>query len=183
MSSKAAKLVRSQLAGSWELIEYSLPLEADPANKLYPMTPHVKGIILYTEDGYMSAQLHIPGQRPFEGEQPFDRTVGPEGAAAAEREWAKVGRKYIAYTGEFYIDVDREQPVIKHHMRCASLPYMVTDVQERTFQFEGRSDGNRYLVLGLAEPIKVRGESRQVFVLWKRLPFNERSEPDATREW
>ncbi|OAL34277.1 hypothetical protein AYO20_06533 [Fonsecaea nubica] len=100
------------------------------------MTLHVKGIILYTEDGYMSAQLHISGQRPFEGEQPFDRTVG---------------RSYIAYTGEFYIDVDREQPVIKHYMRYASLPYMVTDVQERTFRFEDRIDGNRYLVLGLPE--------------------------------
>ncbi|KIX97068.1 uncharacterized protein Z520_07182 [Fonsecaea multimorphosa CBS 102226] len=183
MSSDASRQVRSQLTGSWELIEYSLQLATDPSNKLYPMTAHVKGIILYTEDGYMSAQLHIPGQKPFEGEQPFERSVSAEEAAAAEAEWAKVGRNYVAYTGEFYIDVDNQQPVIKHHMRCASLPYMVTDVQERTFQFEDRSDGNRYLVLGLPQPIKVRGETRNVFVLWKRLPFNERAEPDLARKW
>ncbi|OQV08529.1 Lipocalin-like domain-containing protein [Cladophialophora immunda] len=184
MPSEASRKIRSQLTGSWELIEYSLPLAADPSSKLYPMTAHVRGMILYTEDGYMSAQLHIPGQKPFDGEQPFDRAVSAEEAAAAQAEWANVGRNYVAYTGEFYIDVDSdEQPVIKHHMRCASLPYMVTDVQERTFQFEDRSDGNRYLVLGLPQPIEVRGEDRNVFVLWRRLPFNERSAPDVARKW
>ena len=61
ISIMATKSLRDQLVGAWELIEYSAHLPNDPSNKKYPMGPDAKGIIMYTPDGYMSAQLLTPG--------------------------------------------------------------------------------------------------------------------------
>jgi hypothetical protein len=166
--------IRSQLIGAWELTEYSLYLENDPSNKIYPMTPEVKGIIMYTPDGYMSAQLHTPGQNPFDGEQLFDRTDSP---TKAQSDWAQVGLNYIAYTGEFYLDERGDElgcPILMHHMRCASLPSFVGDLQRRILRFEDKA-GERYLVLAPANKVNVRGEDRVVVACWRKLPVNERT--------
>ena len=169
-----APSIRSQLIGAWELTEYSLSLENDPSNKIYPMTPEVKGIIMYTPDGYMSAQLHTPGQKPFDGELPFDRADSP---AKAQSDWAHVGRNYIAYTGEFYLDErgdEQGRPILMHHMRCASLPSFVGDVQRRIVRFEDKA-GERYLVLAPTNTVNVRGEGRVVVACWRKLSVNERT--------
>jgi hypothetical protein len=170
----ATPSVRSQLVGAWELTEYSLYLEKDQSNKIYPMTPEVKGIIMYTPDGYMSAQLQTPGQNPFDGELPFDRTESP---AKAQADWAQVGRNYIAYTGEFYLDEGGDEegrPILIHHMRYANLPSFVGDGQRRILRFEDKADG-RYLVLAPANTVTVRGEDRAVVACWRKLPVNQRT--------
>lgn len=63
----------------------------DRSNTIYPMGKAAQGIIMYTPDGYMSAQLQTPGVASFD----------PPGTDA---DWADVGRKYIAYTGRFFLD-------------------------------------------------------------------------------
>ena len=48
-----------QLVGAWELVSYvEKPLNGSPPN--YPMGERPMGIIMYTPDGYMSAQLMRP---------------------------------------------------------------------------------------------------------------------------
>lgn len=180
--------VRAQLVGSWELLSYSLYLAHDPTDKIYPMGSDVQGIIMYTSDGYMSAQLWTPGQRqPFAEETPFDRP--PLAAALADaasvQNWARIGRSYVAYTGEFYLDEQGDEqgrPILMHRMRGASLPGMVGDVQRRILSFrDGHDDGGGkrdIMVLGLDQTIDVRGEARRVDVQWRRLPVNEAPGPE-----
>ena len=52
---------RDQLLGSWTLVSYTAHAPTNPADKVHPMGPNATGIIMYTPDGYMSAQLQTPG--------------------------------------------------------------------------------------------------------------------------
>jgi hypothetical protein len=165
----ATKSFRDQLIGAWELIEYSAHLPNNKDDKKYPMGPEAKGIIMYTPDGYMSAQLLTPGQSPFSR---------PEGS---ESEWATVGKSYVAYTGEFFLDEqgDENGPVLLHHMRTASWPGLVGDTQRRLCRIV-EEEGGRFLYLSLKETMKVFGEDRLVVVRWRRFPDNQASKPPAS---
>jgi hypothetical protein len=60
-----AQGLREQLIGAWKLVSYEeRPVDGSPP--FYPMSEKPMGIIMYTPDGYMSAQLmsqaanHLP---------------------------------------------------------------------------------------------------------------------------
>jgi len=160
-----AKSLREQLIGAWELIEYCAYMPNDESDKKYPMGPEAQGIIMYTPDGHMSAQLLTPGQKQFS-------------APGTDADWAELGRNYVAYTGQFYLDEqgDKQGPILLHHMRSANLPYLVGDTQRRLCKIQEESDG-RYLVLSLGEPMKVFGEDRMIRVRWRRMPDNQATKP------
>jgi Lipocalin-like domain len=51
-----AQGLREQLIGAWKLVSYEeRPVDGSPS--FYPMSEQPMGIIMYTPDGYMSAQL------------------------------------------------------------------------------------------------------------------------------
>ena len=53
------KGLREQLIGAWRLVSYiESPVDGSP--KRFPMGEKALGIIMYTPDGYMSAQLMTP---------------------------------------------------------------------------------------------------------------------------
>jgi hypothetical protein len=56
-----AKTLREQLIGAWKLVSY-VEKPTDGFQPFYPMGTEPKGIIMYTPDGYMSAQLEHPGR-------------------------------------------------------------------------------------------------------------------------
>lgn len=52
-------ILREQLIGAWRLVSYiERPRDGSPIRQ--PMTDRPQGLILYTPDGYMSAQLCAP---------------------------------------------------------------------------------------------------------------------------
>ena len=55
-----AKTLREQLIGAWKLVSY-VEKPTDGSEPFHPMGEAPKGIIMYTPDGYMSAQLEHPG--------------------------------------------------------------------------------------------------------------------------
>lgn len=87
-----SKSLREQLIGAWELIEYCAYLPKDESDKKYPMGPEAKGIIMYTLDGHMSAQLLIPGQKPFS-------------SPGTDDDWAQLGKNYVAYS-KIFVDAE-----------------------------------------------------------------------------
>jgi len=107
------------------------------------MTKNVTGFIMYTPDGYLSAQMLIPGQHSFkrgEGEEP---------------QWAEAGKRFFAYCGPYYISNEgpgREE-VLRHTFQVCNLPGWIGDVQVRTHRFE--EDG-QVLVLGSEEPTEIK---------------------------
>jgi len=155
------------------LVEYCGYLPNDESNKKYPMGPEAQGIIMYTPDGYMSAQLLTPGQKRFDHPE-----VKEYPRSGSTEDWAQVGKNYVGYTGQFYLDEagDESGPMLMHHMRTSSLPSLLGDTQRRLVKIEDRADG-RYLVLSLGSPVEVFGEPRMVRVTWKRMNDNQATSP------
>ena len=140
--------LRQKLVGAWKLESYiAYPTPNSPVQRpTFPMTKNVTGFILYTPDGYMSAQMLIPGQQSFkrgEGEEP---------------QWAEAGKRCFSYCGPYYITNEgpgREE-ILRHTFQCCSLPGWIGDIQVRTHRFE--EDG-QVLVLGSEEPTEVKVSS------------------------
>ena len=161
-----AKGLREQLIGAWKLVSY-VEEPVDGSAPFYPLGEEPKGIIMYTPDGYMSAQLLTPGQKPF----------GEDRSGGTDADWAQVGRNYVAYTGHFFLDEKGDsqgRPVLMHHMRTSSLPYLIGDTQRRMVKITEESDG-RYLNLGVEQPTEMKGEKRVTVVRWRRLPDNSKA--------
>ena len=107
--------LRTQLLGAWELVDYSATLVSDGSNIIYPMGSNASGLLLYTSDGYMSAQLQAPGQQPYAANNMHRGT---------DAEYIESAKRYLAYTGPFYVDEagEGEGVVLKHSMRNCSYP-------------------------------------------------------------
>jgi hypothetical protein len=137
--------LREKLIGAWKLesyIAYPTP-ESTIQRPTHPMTPRVTGFIMYTPDGYMSAQMLIPGQQSFkrgEGEEP---------------QWAEAGKRFFAYAGPYYItnEGSGREEVLRHTFQVCNLPGWIGDIQIRTHKFE--EDG-QVLVLGSEEPTEIK---------------------------
>jgi hypothetical protein len=64
-----AQTLRERLIGAWKLVSY-VEEPVDGSAPFYPMGEEPQGIIMYTPDGYMSAQLMhpvVPSSRPATG--------------------------------------------------------------------------------------------------------------------
>ncbi|QDS71828.1 hypothetical protein FKW77_009758 [Venturia effusa] len=126
------------------------------------MTKHAAGIIMYTPDGYMSAQISIPGQKRFESTK------------ATEADWAESGKRYFAYSGPFYVTEEDGNVKLRHNMLIGNRPNMVGDVQLRAWRFE--EDGN-LLILSSEEAQEVEGERRRPELRWRKLEDNTAALP------
>ncbi|KAK0332798.1 hypothetical protein LTR94_023465 [Friedmanniomyces endolithicus] len=139
--------LRQKLVGAWKLESYvAYPTPESPIQRpTYPMTRNVTGFIMYTPDGYMSAQMLIPGQQSFkrgEGEEP---------------QWAEAGKRFFAYSGPYYINDEGKgrEETLRHTFQVCNLPGWIGDIQIRTHKFE---DDGRVLVLGSEEPTEIKVE-------------------------
>src|SRR5258708_13105628 len=94
------KSLREQLIGAWKLLSYvETPVDGSP--KRFPMGENAQGIIMYTPDGYMSAQLMTPGRRQFASGDWFKGTP---------QEYSEEGGGYIAYSAPCHVD-EPNQPL------------------------------------------------------------------------
>lgn len=73
--------MREQLTGAWRLVSYET--RGGNGAVAYPMGREVEGLILYLRDGFMSANLMIPGRPPFSGGAAASATPAELAAAAA----------------------------------------------------------------------------------------------------
>ena len=103
--------IRERLVGCWRLVEYTVTA-AQGSEAEHPLGTSPLGTILYTPDGYMSAQLARPG--PYAHEQ--------EPVAYA-----------IAYSGPF--DVDEQTRTVAHHVQVSVIPSWLGTTQIRQVQF------------------------------------------------
>jgi hypothetical protein len=104
----AVTTIRSGMLGSWELVRFE-SRDTATGHVRQPLGPDPQGLILYTDDGFMSAQL----------------APGPN----AETD------DYIAYTGPFR--VDEEAAVVHHEVRTATMPDLLAAPQLREVALDG----------------------------------------------
>lgn len=103
--------IRDQLVGAWELLSYvsTLPDPTKEEEATYPLGKNPKGILIYSADGYMSAQI-----------QALDQLTS-----------------YLGYTGPFDIDETGTETVLQHHVSLSSFPAWLGDIQRRVARLNG----------------------------------------------
>ncbi|TWI20328.1 lipocalin-like domain-containing protein [Sphingobacterium siyangense] len=146
--------LRDKLLGAWSLVSYEAKDES--GNISYPMKNNCQGIIMYTADGYMSAQMMIPGRPAFKIN---------DLSYATNEEFAAAASSYLAYSGPFYVDEDTQ--TLRHEMTISLFPNWLNQVQIRLVEIHGDK-----LHLGTEGPILINGKMQNTFLIWERKPFN-----------
>lgn len=128
MTNIALTKTRIGLIGTWKLVSYtSKPVGKDGPIE-YPLGKDAMGYLIYTADGYMSAQIMRPGSRPYSTEDPF---------AIADDEAADAARHYLAYAGPFEVIEHEGKVAVKHHAKLALVPNWADGHQLRFCELEG----------------------------------------------
>lgn len=118
--------------GTWRLVEYTFHHEDGTVER--PWGEDVTGYLLYTPQGYMSANLS-PARRNWR----FRRArLKAEVPAAEEGGLARLARRgvprdYIAYSGRFEL----KDGMIIHHVEVSLFPHWVGLPQHRYYEFSG----------------------------------------------
>jgi Lipocalin-like domain len=137
--------------GAWKLVSYEEhPVDGSPT--FYPMSEKPQGIIMYTPDGHMSAQLSKPDRKPFASGDWFKGT---------DEDYKAQGSTYVAYTGQFH--VDEEAKTLTHSMFISLFPNWIGQTQPRVVKIEGDE-----LQLSTASHIQSGGKTVNSSLKWKR---------------
>jgi hypothetical protein len=102
--------IRERLVGGWRLVSYTEAPDGGKAS--HPLGDHPLGAILYTPDGYMSAQLAKPG---------------PDQAGQQPDAYA------IAYSGPY--TVNEQARTVDHQVQVSVIPGWVGTTQTRQVHF------------------------------------------------
>jgi hypothetical protein len=143
--------LRDQLIGAWKLVSY-VEEPVDGSQPTYPLGERPQGIIMYTPDGYMSAQLARPDRGRFTSGDWFKGT---------DEEYRAEASSYIAYTGPFH--VDEEKKTLTHSMFISLFPDWTGQTQPRVVSLEGDK-----LHLNTQSPIASGGKIVNSHLAWRR---------------
>ncbi len=87
-------MLREKIVGTWLLVSY-IAQDDQGGPVTFPLGRDAVGLIMYTTDGYMSAQLMRPGRQDYDQPDTGGSSV-QQAAAAAEG--------YLAYSGAYDVD-------------------------------------------------------------------------------
>jgi hypothetical protein len=145
-----AEHLRANLIGAWTLESYE-SRSLDGSNVIYPLGPDAQGIIMYTPDGYMSAQLMRADRTPFHRDDPH---------LARDEELVAAASGYLTYSGHYTIVNDG---LIAHHVAVSLLPNWIGRIQYRLAHLH-----DSRLELSPPEPMLIHGERRNATLIWRR---------------
>ena len=146
-----AEGLRERLIGAWKLVSYQ-EVPIDGSEPFEPLGAAPQGIIMYTRDGYMSAQLAKANRPRFTSGDWFTGSIDDYVAEAST---------YIAYTGPFH--VDEEQQALTHSMFVSLFPDWIGQTQPRRVRLAGDQ-----LHLGTVSPIQSSGRTVNSVLRWRR---------------
>jgi hypothetical protein len=150
MTKTTADQLRANLIGAWTLQSYE-STSVDGSDLTYPLGADARGFIMYTPDGYMSAQLMRADRTPFDRDDPHH---------AHDNELAAAAGGYLSYAGPFSVVDDG---LIAHHVEVSLLPNWIGGIQYRTAHLQ-----DSRLVLGPPEPMLINGVPRNAKLVWRR---------------
>jgi hypothetical protein len=150
MTVTSADDLRTNLIGAWVLQSYEAR-SVDGSDVIYPLGVNPRGIIMYTPDGYMSAQL-MRSDRP--------RFSGDDMHLAPDNELAAAASGYLTYSGPYSVVRDG---LIAHHVEVSLLPNWIGETQYRAARLNGS-----VLELSPPEPVLIDGQARNARLVWYR---------------
>jgi Lipocalin-like domain len=142
-------MLRDEIVGTWELVSY-LAQDDRGGPAIYPLGPDAVGLIMYTPDGYMSAQLMRRGRPDYD----LPNTAGATAAQAAT-----AAQGYLAYGGPY--EVDESTAIIHHEVVVSLLPNWLNTALLRRSSL----NGNR---LTLAADTFADGATVRATLVWAR---------------
>ena len=149
------KSLREQLVGAWVLTN-CIERDVETGVENHPLGESPLGLILYTADGYMSAQLRRRERRPF---------ADGDLLRATPAEYAPAGSTYVAYSGRFFVDEDKRS--LSHEMAVSFFPNWLGQRQVRLVEV------NRdCLRLSTDGPQRVNGGLKTATLAWRRAQPN-----------
>ncbi len=143
-------MLKDALTGYWKLLSWEVR-RAD-GHVTYPFGPEPRGLLVYGENGLMSAQLGDPRRPNFAAN---DRALG----APAELKAAFEG--YTAYFGRY--EVDEAQKAVIHYPDLALFPNYTGSKQVRYIKMAGSR-----LTLSTS-PISYQGQPQVYVLVWEKL--------------
>ncbi|MCW2654326.1 MAG: lipocalin-like domain protein [Mycobacterium sp.] len=142
--------LQERLIGSWKLVSYEARSE-DGRAVIYPLGRDAKGYILYTPDGYMSAQI-------MRLNRPRYQTADPSGGTDAQSSLA--ARGYLAYSGPYRVEDDA---VVLHEPEVSLFPNWVDEtLSRRAALVDGR------LELSTTTPVQFGQGQLTAVLVWER---------------
>lgn len=150
-----AEGLRSRLIGAWKLVSYQ-EIPVDGSEPFEPLGHEPHGIIMYTPDGYMSAQLSRVDRPAFATGDWFEGTT---------ENYVTEANSYIAYSGPF--DVDEKKQTLTHSMFVSLFPNWIGQTQPRAVKLEDDT-----LHLGTTAPIQSAGKTVNSILKWRRAEPN-----------
>ena len=147
--------LRDSLVGAWKLVSCR-ETDVQTGDVFLPMGDAPEGLILYTKDGYMSAQLSAPKRPYFAGGDMYRGT--PD-------EYVDAGTTYLAYSGPYY--VNEEERTIQHEMFVSLFPNWRGQRQLRIATLDGDE-----LRLRPEGPHMFNGTLKAAEIVWRRATPN-----------
>jgi hypothetical protein len=142
-------MLREKILGTWRLVSY-VEQDDDGGPVTFPLGRDAVGLIMYTTDGYMSAQLMRSVRHDYDQSDIGGGTI-QQAAAAAEG--------YLAYSGPY--DVDEAADVVHHRVAVSLLPNWLDTVQIRHGSFKDNK-------LTLVAEIPLGGTVIRSTLVWAR---------------
>lgn len=141
--------IADRIVGSWELVEYSTTSES--GNVDYPLGPDARGLIIYSPDGFMSAQIMRPDRTRYRSPNVHRGELSERGEAAGG---------YLAYSGPYRVDEDHA--AVWHEMAVSLYPNWIGDTQKRYVHFDGD------LMTLSSDPLVFRTTTLSPALVWRR---------------
>jgi len=115
------------LIGAWKLISWQV-MQSDGRIQ-YPYGKDVVGYLIYTADGYMSAQIMDPDRQQSDPSFPLEPAAAQ---TLPEPDRVRAYSTYLAYCGTYTIKGN----TVTHHVKVGLVPSWTGSEQVRPFRFE-----------------------------------------------
>lgn len=147
----SSRSLRETLIGAWRLV-CSVETDVKTGAVDRPLGDKPEGLILYTPDGYMSAQLSAADRPNFDSGDMYKGK--PE-------EYVAAGLSYLAYSGPYY--VDEANRIVEHEMFVSLFPNWKGQRQARIVKLDEKE-----LRLSPNRPLMFNGSLKRATIIWKR---------------
>lgn len=158
MSMSANSTMQSRIIGHWQLVDHYAFLRENEDDHEYPLGSDPKGVIIFTQDGYMSTHMVTSDQgKPSE--------IGDREPSYTDP--AFIGSRSTSYAGSYSVDTTKTSSILSVQVQYASVSAMIGSVQQREMRIDEDTHGTT-LSLNLVQPMRYIGQDRLVRVRWRK---------------
>jgi Lipocalin-like domain len=112
--------------GTWKLISWEVT-QSDGTIQ-YPYGKDVIGYLIYTDDGYMSAEIMDPDRQQSDPNFPLEF---PTAQTLPDADRARAYSTYLSYCGTYTVKAN----TVTHHVKAGLIPSWTGSEQPRPFRF------------------------------------------------